>query len=227
MSSISGEGIMTGWQPWFDLLHICVLLGCVWLKNRGPWFSRWFNQLPGPSIFPKKAPMFFAVLNMFVFPATSNRCARISSPRNRCPFFSSHPARSSVWFEDRSTSGQSVQERSIFCNRHHLSACSNRTLPDFLKQSDEHVSKRSVCAVCTRLGSVLGKQHYLSLDTSDIIHLEITVGPPAKRRFQQKTLESGSLGPVQFSLGCCSPAFCNGREATKDFPAVQFEKGQS
>ena len=29
----------------------------IWLKNRGPWFTWWFNQLPGPSIFPKRTPM--------------------------------------------------------------------------------------------------------------------------------------------------------------------------
>ena len=27
----------------------------IWLKNRGPWFTWWFNQLPGkPIYFPKK-----------------------------------------------------------------------------------------------------------------------------------------------------------------------------
>ena len=29
----------------------------IWLKNRGPRFAWWFNQLPGPSIFPKSTPM--------------------------------------------------------------------------------------------------------------------------------------------------------------------------
>ena len=28
-----------------------------WFKNRGPWFTWWFNQLPGPSISPKTTPM--------------------------------------------------------------------------------------------------------------------------------------------------------------------------
>ena len=29
----------------------------MWLKNRGSSFTWWFNQLPGPSIFPKGTPM--------------------------------------------------------------------------------------------------------------------------------------------------------------------------
>ena len=29
----------------------------IWSKNRGPWFTWNFNQLPGPSTFPKRTPM--------------------------------------------------------------------------------------------------------------------------------------------------------------------------
>ena len=29
-----------------------------WYTNRWPWFTWWFNHLPGPSIYPKRTPMF-------------------------------------------------------------------------------------------------------------------------------------------------------------------------
>ena len=29
----------------------------IWFEYRGPWFTWWFNQLPGPSIFPRTTPM--------------------------------------------------------------------------------------------------------------------------------------------------------------------------
>ena len=42
-------------------LQACCKHRCpFWLvcsKNRGPWFTWWFNHLPGPSICPKRTPM--------------------------------------------------------------------------------------------------------------------------------------------------------------------------
>ena len=35
-----------------------VLFGCFGRKNRWPWFTGWFNHPPGPSISPKRTPMF-------------------------------------------------------------------------------------------------------------------------------------------------------------------------
>ena len=43
---------------------IVVARGCplwlIWFKDRGPWCTWWFKQLPGPSIFPKRTPIMVA-----------------------------------------------------------------------------------------------------------------------------------------------------------------------
>ena len=36
---------------------IGVLFGCFGVKFGWPWFTWWFNHLPGPSICPKRTPM--------------------------------------------------------------------------------------------------------------------------------------------------------------------------
>ena len=36
------------------IVGIGVTVWLIWLTNRGPWFTCWFNQLPGP---PKQTPM--------------------------------------------------------------------------------------------------------------------------------------------------------------------------
>ena len=44
------------WSPG-KVVSIGALFGCYGRKNRWPWFTWWFNHLPGPSICPKRTPM--------------------------------------------------------------------------------------------------------------------------------------------------------------------------
>ena len=65
------------------LAHRCPFW-LIGLKKRGRWFTWWFNQLPGPSIFPKRTPM------VSQLPRSHGLAARLASG---CPFWP-HLARS-------------------------------------------------------------------------------------------------------------------------------------